>query len=127
MPPCGRVDTDKVKLFLIYTQSVHTLIFSLQQSAGSSHLETWCSTKALLSMDDCLSQYSPEVPRLSPEGRELIDISLQGPQMGLRSVCLLLDSQVGETSPGYLGRRHCHIYQIITSVCGCMEKICCCG
>lgn len=49
------------------------VFFLFQRSAGTSPLETWTSTKALSSTDDCISQCSPGLPDGHQEQLELVN------------------------------------------------------
>lgn len=60
------------------------------------------STKAFSSLGGGLSQCSPDIPNHTQERTESVHRSVQGPQLGQRSVCLLSNTWVGET-PGSLG------------------------
>ena len=57
----GEVWSSKVNSFSYPLQHIQTCIIFVQHSAGTS-LETWTSTKALLSVGDFLSYWSPEAP-----------------------------------------------------------------
>lgn len=58
---------------------IQPCIYLLQWYAGTSLLETWTSTKALLSVGDCPRQCSPGAPGLGSEGLESVHGPLEGP------------------------------------------------
>ena len=66
--------------------------FLLQQHAVTSWLASWTSTKALLSMGDCLNQCSPAFLGHGQESLKPVHELLQDPQLGPRAVCLLRNS-----------------------------------
>ena len=81
----------------------NSLFVLLQWCAGTYLLETWTSTKDLLSMGDYLRQCFPGPRRPWLGGAGASSWATQGPQLGPRSAYLLPNTWVGETSPGFLG------------------------
>lgn len=87
---------------VLLSRCVQIYLFFLQWRSGTC-LETWTSTETLSWDDDCLRQCFPEQPDHSREGLEPVHGPLQGPQLGLRSVCLLPSTSMGETPPSSFG------------------------
>lgn len=73
--------------------------FSLQGCAGTSPLDFCTLTKAPWFKGDCLNQCSSGAPGPWLRGARASPWATKGPQLGPRSVCLLPDTQVGETPP----------------------------
>ena len=103
-------------------QCVQTCSFLFQWCPGTSLLENWTSTKALISMSDCLRHIFPGVPRLWPRGAGATSLTKQGPEPGLKSVCLSLDALVGKLCLGHLA--YCAGCQS-SHFCVWMEPNCC--
>ena len=81
----------------------HFNVFVSQRCAGTSLLDSWTSTKAFLSMNDYPRQCSPEPPGPWLRG------AVAGSQVTVesaaawRSIYLLPDTWIGDTSPSPLG------------------------
>lgn len=119
----------KGKLFLLLElQCVQICIYFASTECWNFPLETQTSIKALLTIDNCLSQCSPGLLHGRQEELEVVNRPLQVPQPELRSVCLLPDAQVVRFLSGSLV--HCarfHSSDKDTFVCGCRPNFCCYG
>lgn len=97
VPPWGKCDVGKVKLFLLSMPMCPNSYFLLHCSAVTSPLETWTYTKGLLSVGDCPSQCSPGASTLQLRGTESSSQAIAGSTARME-VCLP-DAQVSETPP----------------------------
>ena len=87
----------KSNFFSHPVQYIQTCTLWLQLCTGTFRLETWTSIKALSFVSDCLRHCSQGLQDYSWEGLVPVHEPLQHLQLGLGSVFLLPDAELGET------------------------------
>lgn len=123
----GEDNSDKIKLFLFLSLMCQNLyfffFFTLHWSSGTSPLESFTSTKALLSVSDCLRQCSPKSPGLWLRGAGASSQDTAG-SMASTEICILLPSTwMGKAFYGSCGIL-CSIPQLLQRYCGWMPNYC---